>query len=242
MDNGPGVFIVMTPIDLRIILANPRGATRAAELERLHRTGSEVLDTRGLLPVLLDHFGGETVLKSRRLLAQLIVRFAEVACEAPGLAEELTASLSKARTRNETHSGLVFLRLAARKGWDLTVASPVLIEACSTPWAPLALDVLTAQAEWGTDVLSQCGTGGLEFWEVLKLLLEFQAGPYEIRLGALQVILASGRHRPDHLAYYADDVVRTVADGSMSVEFRAVAIECQRLIEVNLCKGSSGGC
>lgn len=180
--------------------------------------------------------------KLRRLIARLIVRFADKACDAPGLVEELGAALSKARTRDETHAALVFLRLAANKGWDLTPANPVLIDTCPTAWGWLALDALTAQAERGIDVLSCRGAGGVELWEVLKLLLELQAGRYEIRLGALRIILASGRHRSDHLAYYADDVERAAGDGRMSAEFRAVAVACQEMVEARLGGSLSSGC
>ena len=91
------------------------------------------------------------------------MRFADKACDVPDLVEEFGAALSKVRTRDETHVALVFLRLAANKGWDLTPANHALIDTCPMEWGPLAFDALTAQAERGIDVLSCRGAGGLEF-------------------------------------------------------------------------------
>lgn len=51
---GQGVPTTVTPTDLHAALAVRPSAIRAAELERLNRTGSEALDTKSLLPVLLD--------------------------------------------------------------------------------------------------------------------------------------------------------------------------------------------
>ena len=231
----------MTPLpDVADALQSPV-AIREAELERLRWLRNESDEARSVVSLLADHFGHETNPRLKRLTGTLIVRFAERRCDVPDLVEGLAAMLSKAKTRDQTHSAIVMLRLTAKKGWDLVPAIPAVIDLCFTEWRTRALDILTVEAGKGVDVFSFSNTGGMQLWEAVRLMFgaEGDAGD---RWDILKLLAASARHRLDRLPMYRFGVELALKDERMPAEFRALAATCLAAIEAAEARTGSTRC
>lgn len=220
----------MTPLsDVADALQSPV-AVREAELERLRWLRNDSDEARSFVSVLADHFGHETNLGLKRLTGRLIIRFAERRCDVPGLVEDLAAALSTARSRDQTNSAAIMLHTAAEKGWDLAPAMQAVIDLCLAGWRTRALDILTVEAGKDVDVLSFSSTGGMELWEVVRLMFEAKGNAGD-RWDILKLLAASARHRLDRLPMYRFDVELALKDERMPAEFRTLAATCLAAIE-----------
>ena len=139
--------------------------------------------------------------------------------------ECLALNLEEAKTRNDKHSAFAFLRAASQKGWDISLAVPLLIEEVLNNMGHYALQTLEQAARSGIDVLDFDAPNGMQAWEILRLMLEMTPLA-SVRRDILQILTELARHRASYLDYFADEVEQCANDTRMSGDFLKVAAAC----------------
>lgn len=206
-------------------LRSPQAAVRAAAIRQLDRTNLTQEEAALIFPPAAERFTHESAKVYRKLLASLCVRAAEAARDIPGLPECLALTLREAKTRNDKYQAFNTLQIASAKGWDITPAVPLLLDAVQTQWGNHTLRTLAQAARSGLDVLSFAMSDGFQAWELFRLTLELTRF-YDTRRGILEVLTGLARQQASHLGMFLLLVEDAAADTRMSPDFLKVAAIC----------------
>ena len=200
-------------------------SVRTDTIRQLDRTNLSPEQAALIFPVAAAQFAKETPKTRKKMLAVLCVRSAEKASDIPGLMEYLTLNLEDAKTRNDKYSAFAFLRAASAKGWDISLAIPLLLEETMNNMGHYALETLEQAARSGIDVLKFDTPDGLQAWELFRLRLELTKSE-DTRRRILLILTALARHSASHLNYFAYEVEHCANDTRMSGDFLKVAATC----------------
>lgn len=200
-------------------------SVRADTIRQLDRTNLTPEQAALIFPVAAAQFAKETPKTRKKMLAVLCVKTAEKASDVPGLMEYLTLNLKEAKTRDDKHRIFIFLQLASMKGWDISLAVPLLIEETMNNMGDYALKTLEQAARSGVDVLAFDTPKGAQAWEILRLTLEM-TNSGDTRQSILKILTELARHRASHLDIFAYRVEQQANNTRMSANFQKIAASC----------------